>query len=55
VLDDLCELYGGPYPLVFPYSLDYIPNNLVIGVGLVCSEPSSVEPTSWGRVKALFE
>jgi hypothetical protein len=57
ILDDLCALYGTPYPLAFPYvfGYGYMPNNLVLAVGLDCSHPTAVEPTSWGHVKALFE
>ena len=61
--DDLCGLYGAPYPLNFPYypSYGYLGNNLLVSVGLTCSAASSVkdvsgesQPTSWGRVKALY-
>jgi hypothetical protein len=57
VLDDICALYGAPYPLAFPYfyPYGYLPNNLMIAVGLDCHAPTAVEPTSWGKVKALYQ
>ena len=57
VLDDLCELYGSPYPLWFPYvaGYGYLPNNLMLIAGVVFGWPSSVKNTSWGHVKALYE
>lgn len=57
VLDDMCALYGAPYSLAFPYAygFGYLPNNLMIGVGLDCIGPSRVEDTTWGRVKAMYE
>jgi hypothetical protein len=56
-LDDICSIYGTPYPLSFPYfyPYGYLPNNLVVTVGLDCSSPTAVESTSWGHVKALYE
>jgi hypothetical protein len=56
-LEDICALYGGPYSLGFPYiyPYGYLPNNLMISVVLDCTSPTTVEPASWGRVKALFE
>ena len=58
VLEDLCELYGAPYPLSFPYiaGYGYQPNNLFAIAMVRCSSsPSRVENTSWGHVRALFE
>lgn len=57
LLDDLCAIYGAPYGLAFPYvsGYGYLANNLVLSVGLDCSSPTAVEPTSWGHVKALYE
>lgn len=57
ILDDLCALYGAPYPLSFPYfyPYGYLPNNLIVSAGLDCSSPTAVENTSWGHVKALYE
>jgi hypothetical protein len=57
LLDDLCALYGYPYPLSFPYfyPYGYLTNNLLIAVWLDCTSPTAVEPTSWGHVKALYE
>lgn len=57
ILDDLCALYGAPYPLSFPYfyPYGYLPNNLVVSVGLDCSSPTAVENSSWGHVKALYQ
>lgn len=57
VLDDLCAIYGMPYPLWFPYvgGYGYIPNNLMVIAGLDCHSPTAVENTSWGHVKALYE
>jgi hypothetical protein len=57
ILDDLCALYGGPYPLSFPYfyPYGYLPNNLVVSVGLDCSSPTAVENSTWGHVKSLYE
>ena len=56
-LEDLCALYGTPYPpseyYLYPYG--YHCNNLVMIVGLVCTGPTAVESTSWGHVKALFD
>ena len=56
-LEDMCALYGAPYGPSFPYIYyyGYMNNNLVMAVGLDCSSPTAVEPTSWGHVKALFE
>jgi hypothetical protein len=55
--DDICDLYGYPYALGFPYypGYGYLYNNLMISVGLDCTSPTAVEPTSWGHVKALYE
>jgi hypothetical protein len=55
-LEDICALYGAPESLAFPYlyGYGYLPNNLLAVVGLDCSSPTAVEPTSWGHVKALF-
>jgi hypothetical protein len=57
ILDDICALYGAPYPLSFPYfyPYGYLPNNLVIEVGLSCGGPTAVEHSTWGQVKALYE
>ena len=57
VLDDLCAVYGMPYPLWFPYvgGYGYLPNNLMAIAGLDCHNPPAVENTSWGHVKALYE
>jgi len=57
ILDDICSLYGAPFPLSFPYfyPYGYLPNNLMLRVGLDCSTPTAVVPTTWGRVKSLFE
>lgn len=57
ILDDLCELYGYPDPIAFPYyyPYGYFGDNLLIRVGLDCTSPTSVEATSWGHVKALYE
>jgi len=57
ILDDLCALYGAPYALAFPYlyPYGYIPNNLILGVSLDCTNPTATEPTSWGHVKALYQ
>jgi len=57
VLDDLCKLYGAPRSVAFPYiyPYGYLPNNMLITVGMDCSSPTAVRPTSWGKVKALFE
>jgi hypothetical protein len=57
VLDDLCAIYGMPYPLSFPYVnyYGYMPNNLMVIAGLDCHSPTAVENTSWGHVKALYE
>jgi hypothetical protein len=48
-LDDICALYAAPYPLSFPYlyPYGYLPNNLVVSVGLDCSSPTAVENSSW--------
>ena len=56
ILDDLCSIYGMPYPLWFPYvgGYGYLPNNLMVVAGLDCHNPTAVENTSWGRVKALL-
>lgn len=56
-LDDLCAIYGSPYPLSFPYlyPYGYLPNNLIITVGLDCNSPTATENTSWGHVKSLYE
>ena len=55
-LDDICALYGAPYPLAFPYyaPYGYLPNNLVISIGLDCGLVSAVSESSRGGVKALF-
>jgi hypothetical protein len=57
ILDDLCAIYGLPYPLSFPYVnyYGYMPNNLMVIAGLDCHSPTAVENTSWGHVKALYE
>jgi uncharacterized membrane protein len=57
VLDDLCAIYGYPYPLFFPYVnyFGYMPNNLMVIAGLDCHSPTAVENTSWGHVKALYD
>jgi hypothetical protein len=57
VLDDLCAIYGMPYPMAFPYVpyYGYMPNNLMVIAGLDCHSPTAVENTSWGHVKALYE
>lgn len=57
VLEDLCALYGVPYPLAFPYlaPYGYLANRLILSVGLDCSDPIGTERTRWGRVKSLFE
>jgi hypothetical protein len=57
ILDDLCAIYGYPYAIAFPYyyPYGYIPNNVVIQVGLICNMPTATENTSWGHVKALYE
>lgn len=57
ILDDFCSIYGAPYPLAFPYlyPYGYLPNNLIISVGLDCSSPTATENTSWGHVKSLYE
>jgi hypothetical protein len=56
-LDDLCAVYGYPYPLAFPYVpyYGYLPNNLMLVAGLDCHTPTAVENTSWGHLKALYE
>jgi hypothetical protein len=56
-LDDLCAIYGYPYPMAFPYVpyYGYMPNNLMVIAGLDCNSPTAVENTSWGHVKALYE
>lgn len=56
ILDDICSLYGAAYPLAFPYlyPYGYLPNNLVLSVGIDYYGASAVEPTSWGHVKSLF-
>jgi hypothetical protein len=55
--DDICAIYGYPYALAFPYypGIGYIPNNIVLQVGLDCTNPTATENTSWGHVKALYE
>ena len=54
-LDDLCELYGTPYPLATGgYYTPYVSNNMLLGMGLQCTSPTAVEPGTWGHVKALF-
>lgn len=55
--DDICSLYGAPYPLAFPYfyPYGYLPNNLIVSVGLNCFEPTAVESGSWGHVKSLYQ
>jgi hypothetical protein len=57
ILDDLCSIYGYPYAIAFPYyyPYGYIPNNVVLQVGLDCDPGTAVEPTTWGHVKALYE
>ena len=57
VPDDLCALYGYPYPLAFPYyaPYGYLPNNLIIALAMDCTVPENASATSWGRVKALYE
>jgi len=56
VLDDLCAIYGQPYAVGFDFLYAIIYENLVIGAGLDCTgEPISVQPSTWGHVKALFE
>jgi hypothetical protein len=57
ILDDFCAIYGSPYPLAFPYlyPYGYLPNNLIVSVGLDCSSPTATVPTSWGHVKSLYE
>jgi hypothetical protein len=56
-LDDLCSIYGYPYGVAFPYyyPYGYIPNNVVLQVGLDCTSPTATQNTSWGNVKALYE
>jgi len=55
-LDDVCAIYGLPYTLNLPIPYGYASwaNNMILGVGLRCGGPTAVEPSSWGRVKALF-
>lgn len=55
--DDICALYGVPYALAFPYvyGYGYLPNNLMITVGLDCSSPTATEAGSWGHVKSLYQ
>jgi hypothetical protein len=54
--DDLCKLYGYPYPVRPYYSyLYYTTNNILMGVGLECTGSTAVQPSTWGRVKNLFE
>ena len=56
-LDDVCALYGQPYPLAFPYlyPYGYLPNNLIISVGLPAGISVSTRPTTWGHMKQLFD
>jgi hypothetical protein len=56
-LDDICALYGQPASLGFPYIYyyGYMTNNMPMDVGMDCSSPTAVEPSSWGHVKALYE
>lgn len=56
-LDDICAIYGGPYPLAFPYiyPYGYLPNNLIVSVGLDCRSPTATEAGSWGHVKSLYQ
>lgn len=57
VLDDICALYGAPYALAFPYvyPYGYLPNNLIVSVGLDCFSPTATESGSWGHVKSLYQ
>lgn len=41
------------FPYVYTYG--YLPNRLMIGIGLNCSTPWPAQPATWGRVKALYE
>lgn len=56
-LDDICDLYGSPYPLAFPYfyPYGYLPNNLIVSAGLDCFSPTATESGSWGHVKSLYQ
>lgn len=60
VVDDLCAVYGMPYPLAFPYvaGYGYLPNNLLLEVQIdpaaTSVEEGAAGVTSWGRVKALY-
>ena len=56
-LDDFCALYGRPYPLAFPYlaPYGYLPNNLILSVGIDSWGGTPVQPTTWGHVKSLFD
>jgi len=57
ILDDICSLYGAPYPLAFPYfyPYGYLPNNLIVSAGLDCYSPTATESGSWGHVKSLYQ
>jgi len=57
ILDDFCAIYGQPYPLAFPYvyPYGYLPNNLILTVGLECGNPTATAPSTWGHVKSLYE
>jgi len=56
-LEDLCARYGVPAPLSFPYlyPYGYLPNNLMVSVGIDVWGATAVQPTSWGHVKSLFQ
>lgn len=56
-LEDICTIYGMPYPLAFPYvyPYGYVSNNLLIRVGFDCHSPQAVLESTWGGVKTLFE
>ena len=62
ILDDICSIYGVPYPLFFPYVLGYgyLPNNLMLRAALYCGGETGVDSSpkvnssSWGHVKALY-
>ena len=55
-LDDICARYGAAYPIDIniPYGYAAWANNLLLGVGLQCTGSTATEPSTWGRVKALF-
>jgi len=53
-LDDLCHDYGAPEAIA-SYVFSYIPNTLLLSVVLDCESPTATEPSTWGRVKHLFE